>query len=91
MPKLSRHTLGTKIDTLFIETTEMLLLAGYAPREQKGSLLKRTSSKLDVLRFFLQLAWEMELLDNNKYRMVSEPLTEVGKQLGGWRKRVTPT
>lgn len=85
--KMSRHTLGAKIDTLFIETTELILLAGYAPKEQKSSLLKRTSGKLDVLKFFLQLAWEMKILENSRYEAISAPLDEAGRMLGGWRKQ----
>lgn len=88
IPKLSRFTLGTKIDMLFIETVEFVLLAGYAPKAQKLSIIKRASTKLDALRFFLQLAWEIKSLDNSKYLSVAKPLEEAGKMLGGWQRQL---
>lgn len=88
MPKLSRFTLGAKIDNLFIETVEFVLLAGYAPKSQKLSIIKRASMKLDALKFFLQLAWETKSLDNPKYLAVANPLEEAGKMLGGWQRQL---
>ena len=87
-PRLSRFTLGAKIDTLFADTIELILLAGYAPKSHKAALVQRASTKLDTLKFFLQVAWEVKALDNKKYLRLSEPLNEVGKMLGGWRKQL---
>ncbi len=87
-PRLSRHTLGAKIDNLFTDTVELILLAGYASKPQKTVLVQRASTKLDALKFFLQVAWELKVLDNKKYLRLSEPLAEVGKMLGGWRKQL---
>src|SRR3989338_1395997 len=88
-PRLSRYTLGTKIDGLFLETIELILLAGYARRTQKLTVVERASSKLDTLKFFLRVAWEIKAIEHNKYAKLSEPLLEVGKMLGGWRKQLT--
>jgi hypothetical protein len=88
MPRLSRFTLGTKIDGLFTDIIELILLAGYDSKPQKTTLVARASTKLDALKFFLQVAWEIKTLDNNKYLRISEPLNEVGKMLGGWRKQL---
>ncbi|MEX2429923.1 MAG: four helix bundle protein, partial [Patescibacteria group bacterium] len=88
-PRLSRYSLGAKIDSLFTDTIELLLLAGYASRPDKVALVRRASGKLDALKFFLQVAWELKALDNRKYAQLSEQLAEVGKMLGGWRKQLT--
>lgn len=88
MPKLSRFTLGAKIDILFIETVEYILLAGYAPKHQKLAIIKRASTKLDALKFFLKLAWEMDALENKPYLATTAPLAEGGRMLGGWQKQL---
>ncbi len=88
LSRLSRFTLGVKIDNLFTDFIELILLAGYADRSHKAPLVQRASSKLDLLKFFLQLAWETQLLDKTKYIAFSKPLDEVGKMLGGWRKQI---
>lgn len=90
-PRLSRFTLGAKIDALYCDTLELALLAGYTKREHKTALVDRALSKFDALKFFLQVAWEVRALDTKKYARLTEPLVEVGKMLGGWRKQLDKT
>ena len=73
-PKKSKYTLGGKIDTLFLEVIEFLFIAGYLNKEQKAPVLLRANGKLDLLKFFLQIAWELKTLDNKKYVILSEYL-----------------
>ena len=86
--KTSRYTLGIKIDALFIETTEFIFVASHLSREHKLPFLIKASAKLDLLKFFLQIAWEIKSLDNKKYIILSEYLNEIGKMLGGWQKQL---
>ena len=85
-PRLTKYTLGGKIDTLFTDFIELLLFAGYASREQKAAVIAKANAKFDSLKFFLQVAWETKNLDHKKYTTLSTPLGEVGRMLGGWRK-----
>ena len=87
-PRLAKFTLGSKIDVLFYDVIELLLYSGYASREQKSALLIKVSTKLDALKFFLQIAWELKYLDHKKYGAVAKLLLEVGKMLGGWQKQL---
>ena len=89
MAKSSRYTLGQKIDDLFIEATELIFLASHAAKDQKSPYLQKASAKLDLLKLFLQISWEIKAIDNRKYVMLSEPLEEVGKMLGGWLRQTT--
>lgn len=92
IPRLSRYTLGEKINNLFIEIAELILAAGYTSKEHKHLAIQKASIRLDALKFFLQIAWELKALDNKKFSAVSLPLVEVGKMLGGWQKHsVTQT
>jgi len=84
--KDSRYTIGTKIDSLFLETIELIIKASYSDKVEKFIFLKNASVKLDLLKFFLQIAWEIRSLDNKKYILLSERLDEIGKMLGGWIK-----
>lgn len=90
-PRLSRYTIGVKIDALFSEITELILQAGYSAKPQKLAVVLRASMKLDALKYFLQMAWEMKMIDNKKYVHLSGPLVEIGKMLGGWRKQLQST
>lgn len=79
-----------------METLEYIFLASITPREKKLPYLERGAAKFDLLKFFLQLAWEVKALDNNKYALLMEPLNSIGRMLGGWQKNIilqtqTPT
>ena len=78
--------MGAKIDCLFLETIENVIKAGYSDKLEKIIFLKRGSVKLDLLKFFLQIVWEIKSLDSKKYIRISEKLNEVGRMLGGWIK-----
>lgn len=65
---------------------EFSFASSYLPLESKIILLGRTISRLDVLKFFLQLAWESKLIPTGKYSELSLKLEEVGRQLGAWKK-----
>lgn len=85
-PRLSKHTLGEKIDGLFSELLESLFLASYATGEKKAAYIMTASAKLDVLKYFLQVAWELKCMDHRQYAAITPLLAEVGKMIGGWMK-----
>ena len=87
-PKTSRYTLGGKIDTLFLGTIENIFIASYLPVKEKMPWVTKASVKLDLLKFFLRIAWEIKALDNKKFIALSEKLNEIGKMLGGWQKHL---
>ena len=71
IPKASRYGLGLKIEVLFSETLESIFSASYATREEKIKYLRRASSKIDLLKFFLTILWETKKIDNKKiYRNI---------------------
>lgn len=84
LPKLTRYTLGAKIDNLFTDCLELSLLAGYAPRPEKLVAVQKLSMKLDLLKFFLKLLWEIKVIDTKKYTIISTSFSSIGKMVGGW-------
>ena len=85
-PKTCRYTLGLKIDSLFVDTLELLFIANYLPKNQKLPYVLKDSNKLDLLKFFLQLSWEREALDDKKYTILSDRLNRIGGMIGNWIK-----
>jgi len=88
-PKSHRYTIGSKIDTVFLDAIEYCFLASYTAQNQKIVVLERSISRIDLLKLLMQLAWDIKALDTNKYVQLSEPLSEIGKMLGGWRRQLT--
>ncbi len=86
IPKVHRYTFGRKIDSLFLDTLELLFRAQYAKPEDKIKYLIAVIGKTDLLKFFLQIGWENRLFDERKYIGLSQELQEIGRMLGGWKK-----
>ena len=70
----------------FLELLENIFCSQYLSGENKIDRLTIAISKLDGIKFFLQIAWENKCVSNEKYLTLSTSLDEIGKMLGGWKK-----
>lgn len=71
-----------------MDVIEYLATAGYLPKEKKAIVVGHASTKLDMVKFFLKIAWQAKAIDNKKYTQLSAPVAEIGRMLGGWRKQL---
>ena len=86
LPRLTRYSLGAKIDDLFTDILELILTAKYNNKEEKIKYINQAIIRFDSLKFFLQILWQSKSLDNKKYLKLSQDLAEVGKIMGAWKK-----
>jgi len=86
LPKITRFTLGKKIDNLFTDCLAIALRASYKPKDKKADTIKELNARFDMLKFFLKLLWEIKAIDTNKLTAISAPLAEIGRMIGGWMK-----
>jgi len=84
VPKTHRYTLALKIDNLFVEIIEMCASASFVQKLDKVVYLRTAIRKLDTLKIMLMVLWETKSIDTKKYELLSLPLEEIGKMLGGW-------
>lgn len=89
LPKSHRHSIGERIDTLFIEIIESISVASFLVKGEKISYVRIAIRKLDTLRLLLMVLWETKSLDNKKYIALSVQLDEIGKMLGGWNGQLS--
>jgi len=89
LAKTSRYTLGEKIDNFFLAVIELVHTASFLSKEQKQPYLQNAAVKIDLLKFFLQITWEIRAIDTKKYITLSELLDEIGRMLGGWIRQLT--
>ena len=78
--------MGGKIEDYFLGLLENIFICIYLPPETKIPRLIIAISKLDGIKFFLQISWENKCVPNEKYAQLSENLDESGRMLGGWKK-----
>lgn len=93
-PKVERFGIGQKVECSFLDTLELIFLSSYLPPEQKLPLLSKAITRIDVLKFLLQIVWENKLLTTEQYAVLLASIEEVGRMLHGWKKgleKKTPT
>ncbi|MBI2057477.1 MAG: four helix bundle protein [Candidatus Yanofskybacteria bacterium] len=84
LPKTHRHSLGVRIDALFVEIIESLATAAFLAREEKMPYVRLAIRKVDTLKVFLMILWETKSWDDKKYIALSLKIDEIGRMLGGW-------
>jgi hypothetical protein len=88
LPKGHRYSIGSRIDSLFVETIEAVAAATFLSREEKLPYVRLATKKLDALTILLMILWETKSLDNKKYITLSTKLEEIGRNLGGWNGQI---
>lgn len=89
LPKLHRHSLGQKIDMLFVDIMEAISSASFLIKEDKLPWIRLATRKTDTLKVLLMVLWETKSLPDKKYITLSLQLDEVGKMLGGWNGQIS--
>ena len=66
----------------------MTVYASFLPKNEKLTYVKIAVRKVDTIKIFIQLIWEIKIFDDKKYIALSEKLNETGKMLGGWHNNL---
>ena len=85
-PKKDKYTIGATCERYIVEILEILLQAGYLTREEKLPLIKSASNKFDILKVFIRLLRELNVIDQKKYLALQTIIQEIGRMFGGWMK-----
>ncbi len=86
LKRLERIGVGDKIEDNFLSLLEIIFLSSYSPINRKVDLLNKAITKVDILKFFVQLIWENKVISTQKQIELLDKLMEIGRQLGGWKK-----
>ena len=83
-PRQHRFVLGERLERTLYDLLETLIQAKYT-RDRK-SLLGDANLKLELLRFQVRLAKDLQCLRANSYEFASKQINEIGNMVGGWLK-----
>ncbi len=85
-PRNRRFTLGERLESGLIEILELLVEAAYAKTKQ--DILMRANRRLAVVRHLWRMAHELRTIPTKRYAHGAKLLEDLGKQIGGWLKRI---
>lgn len=83
-PRNHRFTLGERLERNLYELLETLIQAKY--QREKTALLEAANLKLEILRFQMRLAKDLQCFKFSSYEHASGAIEEIGRLIGGWAR-----
>jgi 23S rRNA-intervening sequence protein len=81
-PRNHRFVLGERIERNLYILLETLIQAKYTKNRQR--LLEQANLTLEVLRFQMRLAKDLQCLKVRRYGFAAKAIDEIGRLVGGW-------
>ena len=81
-PRNRRFVLGERIERNLYTLLETLIRAKYTKQRQR--LLEDANLTLEILRFQMRLAKDLQCLKVNSYGFAAKAIDEIGRLVGGW-------
>jgi len=86
MARTERFGIGDRIDVLWLDLLDALRKAAYTSGQDKIAPLDEAIRRVDAVKFFLQIAWESELMAQSHFITLGKDIEEIGRMVGGWKK-----
>jgi hypothetical protein len=83
-PRNHRFVLGERIERNLYDLPETLVRAKYT--KQRQELLEQANLRLEILRFQVRLAKDLQCLKVESYGFAAKAIDEIGRLVGGWLK-----
>jgi len=84
-PRSHRFVLGERIERNLYDLLETLIEAKYT--RENADLLRRANLRLEILRFQMRLAKDLNCLKLNSYAFAAKAIDEIGRMVGAWIRR----
>ena len=84
-PRHHRFVLGERIERNLYDLLETLLQAKYT--RQRRQLLEAANLRLEILRFQMRLAKDVQCLKVSSYAFAAKAIDEIGRLVGGWLRQ----
>lgn len=81
--------MGQRCEGHILEVLEGIMTAAQISGTKKLATLEGTSAKLDMLKVFIRLAADLNVLSDKRYVVCQNYAQEIGRMLGGWIKSVS--
>src|SRR5262245_32811913 len=83
-PRNHRFVLGERIEGILYDLLDLLIRAKFTRNRQE--LLQQANLGLEILRFQMRLAKDLQCLKVESYGFATKAIDEIGKLVVGWLK-----
>ena len=75
-----------KIENYCLTCLELGLEATFTKTQNKTLILEKLQIKIEILKRFTRLGWELKIIDQDKYLEFEAQLQTISKMTTGWLK-----
>ena len=79
-----KYTLGERLKLICHDLLDLIVVINST--KNKSELLEKLNNKLETLRIYLRLAFDLKVISRGKLGELNKQIEEIGKQIGGWQK-----
>jgi hypothetical protein len=90
-PREHRFTMAQRVQDVTLDFQERIIEAALSDAQRQDDHLAQADVDLTKLRLYLRLCKDLQLLSLGQYEHVSRMVVEIGKLLGGWRRKFVGT
>jgi four helix bundle protein len=83
-PREHKFSLGQQMKDMSLALLDAIIEANGA--RDKKPVLERASARLERLRVYTRLAYDLKAIGMQKYEVLSKYSDEIGRMIGGWMK-----
>ena len=88
-PRIHRFGIAERIQDTLLDFQDNLTAAGKVQAHDKLQLLRDADVQLEQIRVWIRFCRDLKLITINQYEHVSRMISEVGRLLGGWIKKLS--
>ncbi|MEK7566331.1 MAG: four helix bundle protein [Patescibacteria group bacterium] len=86
IPKKDRFGIYLKIENLCLEVVNLIISAAFETKTNKTLVLNSARIKIEVLKRFFRMVYELNIIESKKYLEFETDLQEISKMTNGWIK-----
>ena len=87
-PRAHRFGLAERIQDLALDFQDSLTAAGKCKGAERRQLLEQADVQLAQLQIWLRISRDLEIISLRRYEHVARMLSEIGRLLGAWLKKM---
>lgn len=84
--KVHKYSLGIQLENETIELVKQIIKTNFK-RGDKSELIDECFVHYEMIKVLIRLSKDYKLLTMKQYEFASKELDEIGRLLGGWRRR----
>jgi len=84
--KSHKYSMGTQVENEVLELLKGIIRANYS-RDDKPLIIEECLVRYETVNVLMRLCKDYKLINLRQYEFAVAHLAEIGKLLGGWRKK----